>query len=114
MTPEIEGFFKEFVRIKRQINTLKARSQELVFVLLPEVESGSPLTVDGARVYKLEARDSRRLDKDLLRAQLVERLGEHVAELVIQSSTVTTNASFPTVAVRLLAEEGEAQGEEVT
>jgi uncharacterized coiled-coil DUF342 family protein len=101
MDQELEAYFKEIVSIRRQQNTLKARVQELVYILLPEVEKGA-VRIDGASIYKIDAREYRRVDKKLLRTVLVEKYGEQVADDIIDLSTKTADASFATVAVRLL------------
>ena len=100
MSQEIDNYLKEFVPIKRQIRTLKARSKELVFILLPEIKPGAPITIDGACVYRMEDRDSKRLNRTKLQALLVEKYGQAVADEIIESSTVTSNVVLATVAVR--------------
>jgi hypothetical protein len=94
-------YVQEIIDIKRRMMELEARHKELTYILLPEVQASGPIKFDGATVYFLDSRESKRLDKDVLIRVLTERLGEAVARIIIEQSSQISNATMPTVAVRL-------------
>lgn len=94
-------YVQEIIDIKRKIVELETRHKELTYILLPEVQASGPIKLDGATVYFLDSRESKRLDKDVLISVLTERLGEAVAKIIIEQSSQTSDATMPTIAVRL-------------